>query len=156
MARVAWRRSSNPKALASSGSPVLSRGPIATMLRKNSLSSCFLTATLSGLSAFAVLSLPAAAQTTDVNDVHVQPREIEKPKDAPPKALVSPTNGLSAHVRPLKVDVDLVLVPVTITDPMNRLVTGLEKENFQLYEGNSSQDIRSFSAEDARFPGRDL
>jgi Ca-activated chloride channel homolog len=149
MARVAWRRSSNPKALAPSGSPVLSRDPIATMLRKNSLSSCFLSATLSGLFAFAALSLPAAAQTTDVNDVHVQPREIEKPKDAPPKALVSPTNGLSAHVRPLKVDVDLVLVPVTITDPMNRLVTGLEKENFQLYEGNSSQDIRSFSAEDA-------
>jgi Ca-activated chloride channel homolog len=149
MARVAWRRSSNPKALTPSGSPVLSRDPIATMLRKNSLSSCFLSATLSGLFAFAALSLPAAAQTTDVNDVHVQQREIEKPKDAPPKALVSPTNGLSAHVRPLKVDVDLVLVPVTITDPMNRLVTGLEKENFQLYEGNSSQDIRSFSAEDA-------
>ena len=30
----------------------------------------------------------------------------------------------------LKVDVDLVLVPVTITDPMNRLVTGLDKDNF--------------------------
>jgi Ca-activated chloride channel family protein len=149
MARVAWRRSSNPKALSPSGSPVLSRDLIATMLRKNSLSSCFLSATLSGLFAFAALNLPAAGQTTDVNDVHVQPREIEKPKDAPPKALVSPTNGLSAHVRPLKVDVDLVLVPVTITDPMNRLVTGLEKENFQLYEGNSSQEIRSFSAEDA-------
>jgi len=149
MARVAWRRSSNPKALARSGSPVLSRDPIPTMLRKNSLSSCFLSAAFFGLFAFAALTLPAAAQTTDVNDVHVQSREVEKPKDAPPKALVSPTNSLSAHVRPLKVDVDLVLVPVTITDPMNRLVTGLEKENFQLYEGNSSQEIRSFSAEDA-------
>jgi Ca-activated chloride channel family protein len=47
------------------------------------------------------------------------------------------------------VDVDLVLVPVTITDPMNRLVTGLDKDNFQLYEGNASQEIRTFSAEDA-------
>ena len=52
-------------------------------------------------------------------------------------------------MRPLKVDVDLVLVPVTITDPLNRLVTGLEKENFQLFEGNSTQEIRTFSAEDA-------
>jgi hypothetical protein len=36
---------------------------------------------------------------------------------------------LRTHTKPLKVDVDLVLVPVTITDPMNRLVTGLDKEN---------------------------
>ena len=43
----------------------------------------------------------------------------------------------------------MVLVPVTITDPMNRLVTGLEKPNFQLFEGNSPQEIRSFSSEDA-------
>jgi hypothetical protein len=35
-------------------------------------------------------------------------------------------------VRPLKATWISVLVPVTITDPMNRLVTGLDKENFQL------------------------
>jgi Ca-activated chloride channel homolog len=57
--------------------------------------------------------------------------------------------AVSAHLRPMKVDVDLVLVPVTITDPMNRLVTGLEKDNFQLYEGNAQQQIRSFSSDDA-------
>lgn len=61
----------------------------------------------------------------------------------------TPPPVVSAHVRPMKVDVDLVLVPVTITDPMNRLVTGLEKENFQLYEGNTQQQIRTFSSEDA-------
>jgi len=94
------------------------------------------------------LSLPSLGQT-EVNDVHVLPREIEKPKEPPKQELVSTTSGLNAHVRPLKVDVDLVLVPVTITDPMNRLVTGLEKENFQLFEGNSAQDIRTFSSEDA-------
>jgi Ca-activated chloride channel family protein len=93
-------------------------------------------------------SLPVVGQT-DVNDVHVQPRELEKTKEASKPDLLSSTSGLSAHVRPLKVDVDLVLVPVTITDPLNRLVTGLEKENFQLFEGNSSQEIRSFSSEDA-------
>ena len=57
--------------------------------------------------------------------------------------------SLSTHIRPLKVAVDLVLVPVTITDPMNRLVTGLEKENFQLFEGSSKEEIKSFSSEDA-------
>ena len=49
----------------------------------------------------------------------------------------------------MKVDVDLVLVNVTVTDPMNRLVTGLEKDNFQLLEGSKTEDIRHFSSEDA-------
>ncbi len=100
------------------------------------------------LCAFACLTLPALSQT-DVNDVHVLSREIAKPPDPPKAELVSSTSTLSAHVRPLKVDVDLVLVPVTITDPLNRLVTGLDKENFQLFEGNTAQDIKSFSSEDA-------
>jgi Ca-activated chloride channel family protein len=95
-----------------------------------------------------VAALPAAAQTS-VNDVHVAPREADKPKtqEAANQQLVSP--GLNTHVRPLKVAVDLVLVPVTITDPMNRLVTGLDKENFQLFEGSSKEDIKTFSSEDA-------
>jgi Ca-activated chloride channel family protein len=92
--------------------------------------------------------VPAYAQT-DVNDVHIQPREVEQPKDTVKETLVTSAANLNTHVRPLKVDVDLVLVPVTITDPMNRLVTGLEKQNFQLFEGSSAQEIRSFSSEDA-------
>ena len=30
----------------------------------------------------------------------------------------------------IRVDVNLVLVPVTVTDPLNRLVTGLERQDF--------------------------
>jgi Ca-activated chloride channel homolog len=93
--------------------------------------------------------LPSAFAQTDVDDVHVTPREVEKPPNPPKSDLVATNSGLNAHVRPLKVDVDLVLVPVTITDPMNRLVTGLEKENFELFEGNTQQQIKSFSSEDA-------
>ena len=96
----------------------------------------------------ALACVPAFAQT-DVNDIHIQSREVEKPKEAPKEDLLASTTGMKTHIRPLKVDVDLVLVPVTITDPMNRLVTGLEKENFQLFEGNANQEIRSFSSEDA-------
>ena len=87
---------------------------------------------------------------TDVNDVHVQPRVVlpEPPSPGPSReGLVK--EGLTTRVRPMKVDVNLVLVPVTITDPMNRLVTGLEKENFQLTDGGVQQDIKSFSSEDA-------
>jgi Ca-activated chloride channel family protein len=96
----------------------------------------------------ACLNIPAFTQT-DVNDVHVMPREVDKPPEPPKPELLVSTTGLNTHVHAMKVDVDLVLVPVTITDPMNRLVTGLDKANFQLYEGNASQDIRTFSSEDA-------
>jgi Ca-activated chloride channel family protein len=45
--------------------------------------------------------------------------------------------------------VNLVLVPLTVTDPMNRLVTGLEKENFNIFDNNQGQVIKTFSTEDA-------
>jgi Ca-activated chloride channel family protein len=109
------------------------------------------TATLVLITFFCSLT-PAFAQT-DVNDVHVAPREVTKPEvaksDTAPNPDIPSTSGLTTRVRPLRVDVDMVLVPVTITDPMNRLVTGLEKDNFQLFEGNTAQDIKSFSSEDA-------
>jgi Ca-activated chloride channel family protein len=82
---------------------------------------------------------------TAIDDVHLSPR-VEPPKtDA--AEYIDPS--LKTHTKPLKVDVSLVLVPVTITDPMNRLVTGLDKENFQLFEGKDAQEIRHFSSEDA-------
>jgi len=45
-------------------------------------------------------------------------------------------------------DVNLVLVSATVTDPYNRLVTGLEKDHFQVYEDGVEQEISSFSSED--------
>ena len=53
------------------------------------------------------------------------------------------------RLRPLRVDVDLVLLPVTVSDSMNHAVTTLKKEDFALYEGNQQQEIRYFSTEDA-------
>jgi Ca-activated chloride channel homolog len=44
--------------------------------------------------------------------------------------------------------VNLVLLPVTITDFFNRTVTGLDKSNFEVFEGKERQDIRNFSGED--------
>jgi Ca-activated chloride channel homolog len=48
----------------------------------------------------------------------------------------------------IKRDVDLALVNVTVTDPYNRLVTGLDPDNFRVYEDNVEQEIASFSEED--------
>jgi Ca-activated chloride channel family protein len=88
---------------------------------------------------------PSALAQTPIDDVHVTPR-VQPPKS---EATDSIDPSLKTHTKPLKVDVNLVLVPVTITDPLNRLVTGLDKENFQLFEGKDQQDIRHFSSEDA-------
>ena len=137
------RRSPRPEALVRSVNPAQ---PQSAPFRLREVLLVITSVTLAFLICVA-FGVPGHAQTTDVNDVHVVPHEVEKPKPAPKQDLV--TAGLSTHVRPMKVDVDLVLVPVTITDPLNRLVTGLEKENFQLFEGNTKEEIRTFSSEDA-------
>jgi Ca-activated chloride channel family protein len=49
----------------------------------------------------------------------------------------------------LRVDTTLVPIPVTVTDPLNRFVTGLEKEHFRLFEDKVEQKISYFSSEDA-------
>jgi Ca-activated chloride channel family protein len=46
------------------------------------------------------------------------------------------------------VDVDLVLVNATVTDPQNRYVTGLEQGHFQIWEDKVEQEIAYFSSED--------
>lgn len=49
----------------------------------------------------------------------------------------------------MEVNVNRVLVDVTVTDPYGRIVTGLDQSNFQIYDNNVRQKIISFSTEDA-------
>jgi len=49
----------------------------------------------------------------------------------------------------IRVDTNLVLVPVTVTDPLNRFVTGLEQTDFKVFEDEKEQKIVSFGGEDA-------
>ncbi len=49
----------------------------------------------------------------------------------------------------IRVDTTVVLINVTVTDPLNRFVTGLEKENFRLFEDKIEQKIVHFASEDA-------
>src|SRR5712671_4644661 len=48
----------------------------------------------------------------------------------------------------IKVDVDLVLVNATVSDSKGRLVTGLEQENFRIWEDKVEQKAEYFSSED--------
>lgn len=49
----------------------------------------------------------------------------------------------------IKVDVEMALINVTVTDPTGRMVTGLDKEHFLLKEDNKAQVIEQFGAEEA-------
>src|SRR6266478_9078759 len=49
----------------------------------------------------------------------------------------------------IRIDSTLVQINVTVTDPLNRFVTGLDKEYFKLFEDKIEQEVRQFSSEDA-------
>jgi VWFA-related protein len=49
----------------------------------------------------------------------------------------------------IRVQSTLVLIPVTVTDPLNRFVTGLDRENFRLFEDKNEQKLTHFASEDA-------
>lgn len=62
-------------------------------------------------------------------------------------------SGPAAEARPrlgsVRVSVDLVLIPVTVTDALNHPRTNLARDNFTIFEGDQAQKIRYFSAEDS-------
>lgn len=101
------------------------------------------------LSLVLLAAIAALAQTGDITDVHITPPPAPAATAVANPDVSTPSVGLKTTNRPIRVDTTMVLVPVTVTDPMNRLVTGLEKDNFALLEGSQGQQIRSFSSEDA-------
>jgi len=48
----------------------------------------------------------------------------------------------------LRIDSNLVLVPVSVCDPMNRPVTGLEREHFKVFDDKVEQTVTHFAMED--------
>ena len=48
----------------------------------------------------------------------------------------------------LRIDANLVLVPVSVCDAMNRPVTGLEREHFKVFEDKVEQTVTHFAMED--------
>jgi Ca-activated chloride channel homolog len=102
-------------------------------------------------------SVPAAAQDSSASGENLtakgnsKPNDEAKSKDAakPKEDVKKDTPGFA--VKPttgLHMDVDLALINVTVTDPYNRLVTGLDPDNFRVYEDNIEQEVVTFSSED--------
>src|SRR5882757_2442130 len=83
------------------------------------------------------LLLGSVAWSADSPKVTIDPRA----KPTAPEAKGPKTD--------IRVDTTEVLINVTVTDPLNRFVTGLEKENFRLFEDKGEQKVVHFASEDA-------
>ena len=104
-----------------------------------------------------VSCLPASGQTPPPPPVTAPSSSEGIPQDSTKRADAKPAkddvtkNSPGAKLKPLQglhLDVDLALVNVTVTDPYNRLVTGLDPDNFRVYEDNIEQEVVTFSSED--------
>src|SRR5579884_1740228 len=84
---------------------------------------------------------PKTAKSTAIPPDEPVSIESRKSTSAEPKVTSRPVD--------IRVQKTLVLINVTVTDPLNRFVTGLEKQHFRLFEDKVEQTITSFSSEDA-------
>ena len=82
------------------------------------------------------LALGLAAPLALLGQGPVQPRPRKAAPDEP---------RTQATIR---VDTNLILVPVSVNDSLNRPVTGLERENFRVFEDKVEQQIAQFAMDD--------
>jgi len=102
---------------------------------------------LSGLLLLSTLLSFAAEDKKENTPVSApEPRVTIEPRVRPAK---EPEDPAARRETSIRVETQLVLINVTVTDPMNRFVTGLEKEHFKLFEEKVEQTITQFSSEDA-------
>ena len=92
----------------------------------------------------ALLAMSAGAQGTAAPESSPVPAGSQTSASTTKDASgVSNKAGQDIHV-----DVDLALVNVTVTDPYDRAVTGLDPGNFRVFENNVEQEVLTFSIED--------
>jgi len=102
---------------------------------------------LLSLSAVFLFSSIPLAQS---NDVHIRPSphvDVHARSDTDLFSVKSREPGGSSQA--LRVAVDLVLVPVTVTNSHNQAVTNLDERSFAIYENDERQEIRHFYIEDS-------
>ena len=65
---------------------------------------------------------------------------------APPPAQNAAPASLPAQ-QPIRIQVNEVIVPVTVTDEKGRFVSNLEQKDFQIFDQNKEQKIQFFTRE---------
>jgi VWFA-related protein len=72
-----------------------------------------------------------------------RPNLVPRPK---PPTETPESDRITPNIR---IDTNLVLIPVTVTTPIGQFVTGMEKENFRVFEDKVEQEIAYFASFDA-------
>ena len=104
-------------------------------------------------------ALPALCLLFITSSGSARPSE-EKAKEQPatgaPRVAIEPRPARPAkedlperRAPNIRVDTTLVQINVTVTTPLNQVVTGMEKEHFRLFEDKVEQKILTFSSEEA-------
>ena len=97
---------------------------------------CFLLLSASSILACSLATMAALAWADDGElNVSITPRIRPKDQKRDPAAI--------------RLDVNLVLIPVTVTDSYERPVRGLHKEDFKLYEDTAEQSVSQFFSDDS-------
>jgi Ca-activated chloride channel homolog len=87
-----------------------------------------------------------------------QPAQQEPKPAPPPNGRLTPDQQIRSQLGdnqtqdkqgPIKIGTDLVSLTVTVTDPYNRLVTGLDQKHFEIFEDKVKQDIKFFNDDDS-------
>src|SRR5579871_4261404 len=94
-------------------------------------------------------SVLSAMPAQDADRRPDDPKVSITPRAKPPDKNAAKESELTKRPASIRIDTTLVQIPVTVTDPLNRFVTGLEKEHFRLFEDKVEQSIVQFSSEDA-------
>ena len=90
-----------------------------------------------------VLALTAPCTRGEAQDVHITPRAASS------LVTIASQQPLADNSLAIRVGVDLVLVPVTVTDASGRSVKELDKDRFELFEDEQKQAVHRLSCEDA-------
>jgi Ca-activated chloride channel homolog len=88
------------------------------------------------------LAMALAIAAVFGQQVSIEPRSRLSVQQKPVEAREDPGNAR------LRIDTSLVLVPVEVSDRLNRPVSGLEKQNFHVFDDKVEQKIVSFAMED--------
>lgn len=87
------------------------------------------------------------SQGDDDTNVHIVPRPAE-PQPSPNQPAAETATPGETTTRPFRAETNLVLVPTTVTDSMDRLVTGLDKQNFTVYQDHQKEPLQAIWSQD--------
>jgi Ca-activated chloride channel family protein len=90
-----------------------------------------------------LLVLPASAQNKPPSQGDSGEPVAQVPAVAPPGSDQNPGGS-----RVLRTETEMTLVNVSVIDPTGRLVTGLERNNFSIFENGVEQELVKFASED--------